>query len=233
MAGLVQRGKPLEVELLGPGMDAPEHVHSQSTGVATAPSSWNSMSDTDRVFPGRVRQGSKMLTTEKRLIAAPARRGGPAGSRTRVVEVVHVRKGSAQPEEERPQSPAWSVRAESWPDGFHANSSKPPLTTPEPPEPPVAPQPAAPVGHLMRPWWEPVPAKAAPASTPSNPVPAESVVTRQRKPRSDKTAPAPAVARSFADPFAAEEEGANCLRCGYLVEPARERRGLLTCAACN
>ncbi|MDO9714295.1 hypothetical protein [Paracraurococcus lichenis] len=39
--------------------------------------------------------------------------------------------------------------------------------------------------------------------------------------------------RSFADPFAGEDDGANCLRCGYLVEAAREKRGLLTCAACG
>jgi hypothetical protein len=40
-------------------------------------------------------------------------------------------------------------------------------------------------------------------------------------------------ARHFADPFADGDDGANCLRCGYLIEPAREKRGLLTCAACG
>ena len=35
------------------------------------------------------------------------------------------------------------------------------------------------------------------------------------------------------DPFAADNIGTNCLRCGYLVQPARERRGLLTCATCG
>jgi hypothetical protein len=29
------------------------------------------------------------------------------------------------------------------------------------------------------------------------------------------------------------DESANSLGCGYLVEPAREKRGLLTCAACG
>jgi hypothetical protein len=38
--------------------------------------------------------------------------------------------------------------------------------------------------------------------------------------------------RRVADPFDAADEGANCMRCGYLVEPARERRGLMTCAGC-
>jgi hypothetical protein len=40
-------------------------------------------------------------------------------------------------------------------------------------------------------------------------------------------------ARHYADPFAQDDVGANCLRCGYLVEPAREKRGLLTCAGCG
>jgi hypothetical protein len=41
------------------------------------------------------------------------------------------------------------------------------------------------------------------------------------------------IARSFADPFDTGDDGANCLRCGYLVEPARERRGHLTCSGCG
>jgi hypothetical protein len=39
--------------------------------------------------------------------------------------------------------------------------------------------------------------------------------------------------RRVADPFDAHDDGANCLRCGYVVEPAREKRGLMTCAACG
>jgi hypothetical protein len=42
-----------------------------------------------------------------------------------------------------------------------------------------------------------------------------------------------ALARRVADPFDANDDGANCLRCGYAVEPARERRGLMTCAGCG
>ena len=187
------------------------------------------MSEADRVFPARRGQGAQTLTSEKRFIQSRRRRGEAGSGQPRVVEVVHVGRRTAGPTEERPRPPAWSVRAETWPEGFHAKPSGPLLT---PPEPPMVPQPAAPVGHVMRPWWEPVPSKAAPPSTPSDQVPAEAAVTGQRKPRTRKTAPH-AVARAFADPFAAEEEGANCLRCGYLVEPARERRGLLTCAACG
>jgi hypothetical protein len=41
------------------------------------------------------------------------------------------------------------------------------------------------------------------------------------------------VPRGFADPFANSDDGANCIRCGFLVEAARERRHLLTCAQCG
>jgi len=39
--------------------------------------------------------------------------------------------------------------------------------------------------------------------------------------------------RAFADPFAADDTGANCICCGYLVSPAREKRGLMTCLQCR
>jgi hypothetical protein len=41
------------------------------------------------------------------------------------------------------------------------------------------------------------------------------------------------VARGFADPFANDDDGANCIRCGFLVEAAQESRGMLTCANCS
>jgi hypothetical protein len=41
------------------------------------------------------------------------------------------------------------------------------------------------------------------------------------------------VGHAFADPFAAEDTGTNCIRCGYLVSPEREKRGLLTCHQCR
>jgi len=61
--------------------------------------------------------------------------------------------------------------------------------------------------------------------------PVETAVAKQRRPRVLK-APIKAAVRRFADPFA-DDDGANCLRCGYLVEPAREKRGLMTCSACG
>jgi hypothetical protein len=57
--------------------------------------------------------------------------------------------------------------------------------------------------------------------------PVETAVAGPRKPRVPKAA-----VRRFADPFA-DEDGANCIRCGYLVEPAREKRGLMTCSVCG
>ncbi|WP_256337028.1 hypothetical protein [Belnapia rosea] len=39
--------------------------------------------------------------------------------------------------------------------------------------------------------------------------------------------------RRFADPFAEDDDRANCTRCGYLVEQKREARGLKTCSQCG
>uniref|UniRef100_UPI001E36BC7C hypothetical protein n=1 Tax=Neoroseomonas rubea TaxID=2748666 RepID=UPI001E36BC7C len=55
----------------------------------------------------------------------------------------------------------------------------------------------------------------------------------RRGPGRPRKAAAAPQARPVADPFDTTDDGANCLRCGYLVEPARERRGLLTCAGCD
>jgi hypothetical protein len=49
----------------------------------------------------------------------------------------------------------------------------------------------------------------------------------------DAPAAKPADGRAFADPFTAEDTGTNCIRCGYLVSSAREKRGLLTCSQCR
>jgi len=35
------------------------------------------------------------------------------------------------------------------------------------------------------------------------------------------------------DPFNSDDDGASCMRCGYLIESSRERRGLMTCAECG
>jgi hypothetical protein len=87
-------------------------------------------------------------------------------------------------------------------------------------------------GHVM-PMWEPSPPQPAPTVTRSNRIPAAAALERRRQPRTPKAKTLKGTARHFADPFADVDEGANCLRCGYLVEPARERRGLLTCSSCG
>jgi hypothetical protein len=104
---------------------------------------------------------------------------------------------------ERPRPTVWNVRAETSPKGFHTQSARRAHT---PAEPPLVPAPAAP----------------PPAATSGD---AEATVRRQSRARKVGSP------RTFVDPFAAGEEGSNYLRCGYLVEAARDRRGQLTCAA--
>jgi hypothetical protein len=82
------------------------------------------------------------------------------------------------------------------------------------------------------PGWEPLlpplqsaePAAKIPAGIHSRP--------RSAKPEQSKDQRR-STGRAFADPFAAGDTGTNCIRCGYLVSPAREKRGLLTCLECR
>src|SRR3954468_21959053 len=135
------------------------------------------MSEADRVFPARKGQETKAHTAEKRFILSPSRRGGPAGGKGRVVEVVHVRRDGAKPAEARPRPAPWSVRAETWPDGFRAKAASPPRpSTIEP----VAPEPASPIVHVM-PVWEPPAPQPAPHEPSVEIMPAE-----RRRPRTPK-----------------------------------------------
>ena len=186
------------------------------------------MSEADRVFPARKGQGSQTLISEKRHILSAPRRSGPSAGKSRVVEVVHVRRERSRPIENQPRSAPWSVPAEAWSEGLRA---KPTQLLPAQDIRPVAPDPAPPVVHVMPMWTPSLPQPAAPRPQPAE-APVGTAVTKQRKPRIAKTPTAKAAVRRFADPFS-EEDGANCLRCGYLVQPARERRGLLTCATCG
>jgi len=186
------------------------------------------MSEADRVFPARKGQGSPALNSEKRHILSAPRRSGPGAGKSRVVEVVHVRRDRSRPVEDHPHPAPWSLRAETWPEVLRAKPAQP-----LPPQDiqPVAPEPAPPVVHVM-PMWEPAPPQPAPAVLKPDEVQVGPVLARQRRPRVPKVPSPKAAVRHFADPFA-DDDGANCLRCGYLVEPAREKRGLLTCAACS
>ena len=185
-------------------------------------------SEADRVFPARKGQGFQTLTSKKRHILSASRRSGPGAGKSRVVEVVHVRRDGARPVEDHPRPAPWNLHAETWPDGLRAKPAQPlPLQDIQP----VAPEPASPVVHVM-PMWEPSPPQPAPPVTKPGELPVETVATEQRRPRVPKPPILKAAVRRFADPFA-DDNGANCFRCGYLVEPAREKRGLMTCSACG
>ena len=190
---------------------------------------WKAMSEADRVFPRRKELGAQSSHSEQRLVLSARRRSGAVGGRSRVVEVVHVRRSGPRPVEDHPRPAPWSVRAEVWPEGFRAKPA-----SPLPPQDlqPVAPEPTQPTVHVM-PMWEPTQQRSAqseaqPAEQPGGMAAGGSRTPRVPKPRAPKT-----TGRLFADPFTQDDGGVNCMRCGYLVEPAREKRGLMTCSGCG
>jgi len=126
---------------------------------------------------------------------------------------------------EQPRQSSFGVRAATWDDGFPARQAP---QRPAAPQPPVS-VPVEPTFHIMPARSPSVPAaEAAPVVPDPNPV----IANRRGRGRPRKqTAEAPI--RRFADPFDANDDGANCLRCGYAIHPARERRGLMTCAGCG
>ncbi len=170
------------------------------------------MSDIDRVF-ARFQDTRTPASDRREVRTVPGR--GTRGSR--VVEVVHRRSGAPAAAAESPRQTRANLRAASWEEGFPARQAPQPPAV-EPPPVVVAPEPTA---HVL-PAWEPV--APAPEAVPAAPAP--------RAPRAQRVA-ARAMERAVADPFDATDERANCLRCGYLVEPQREARGLMTCAACG
>jgi hypothetical protein len=187
------------------------------------------MSEADRVFPRQDGQGAQTPSSENRLILSAPRRSGFGARKSRVVEVVHVRRGRSRPVEDGARPAPRNVRAETWPEGFRAKSAAP---LPQPDIQPVVPEPAQPTVHVMA-MWEPSPQQPIqPVAVPAEP-PVETAVAEGRKPRISKPKTPKVTARRFADPFAADDDGANCIRCGYLVEPAREKRGLMTCSECG
>jgi hypothetical protein len=187
------------------------------------------MSEANRVFPRQDKPGAQTASVERRFIVSAPRRSGFGSGKSRVVEVVQVRRNRPRPIEDRPRPAPWSVRAETWPEGFRATSAVP---LPQQDVQPVAPEPAQPTVHVM-PMWEPSPPQPAqPVVEPAEP-PVETAVVESCKPRTSKPKTPKARARRFADPFADEDSGANCVRCGYLVEQAREKRGLMTCSTCG
>jgi hypothetical protein len=170
------------------------------------------MSEIDRVF-ARLGGGQAAGSDQRELLNIP-RKGNSTGSR--VVEVVRLPSRRTPAGQDQAQRPAFKVRAQTWEDGFPARTAAPAAPPPEPP----AVEAPEPVAHVMPLWERTV---VAPEPEPPPP-PAEAPQPRQRR---------TAAGRGVADPFDAGDDRANCLRCGYVVEQARERRGLLTCAACG
>lgn len=74
--------------------------------------------------------------------------------------------------------------------------------------------------------WQPkaveVQATPSAAGNEASPLPAAPKALRRAR-----SGPA---SRRVADPFDADDGSANCIRCGYAIESAREQRGLMTCA---
>jgi hypothetical protein len=181
------------------------------------------MDDIDRVF-ARFKDDKPEPTDRRETLNIP-RRSGAGGSRT--VEVVHLRSGRGTTD--RPQRLDPRVRAASWDGGFQAKRQ---VATPAPP-PPAAAAATAPTTHVM-PAWEPAAPKEASAAPGSLDVAESPDVAAHRgrgRPRKDIRPTPPA--RHVSDPFDASDDGANCMRCGYAVEPAREKRGLMICSACG
>lgn len=183
------------------------------------------MTEVDRVFSGMQGRPGQPTNIEQRIIQHRHRQGGASHIRTRVVEVVHVRRNGKRPVDGQANPVS---AAEVSPEDFGGRPEKrssgigiAPATF-EPPQPVV---------HVM-PMWEPSVEEGqlvAPPDGASTEAPAPSPRNRRAQ-----SAPArQASARPYANPFAEDEGGANCLRCGYLVEPERERRGWLTCATCG
>ena len=186
------------------------------------------MSEADRVFSRREEQAAQTSSSEKRLIITPPRKGGFGGGKSRVVEVVHVQRDRSKPTDARSHPARSNVRAETWPEGFRAKAPSPPPRLDIQPATPEAVQPAV---HVMA-MWEPSPQQPAQPEAKPAEMPVETAVATRRKPRVSKPNAPHATARRFADPFS-DDGGANCIRCGYLVEQAREKRGLMTCSQCG
>ena len=143
-----------------------------------------------------------------------------------MVEVVHVRRNRSCPTEDYP-GPA-SQHAETLPEELQAKPAQP-----LPPQDiqPIVPEPVPPVVHVMPMWVPSQPQPVPPAPKPDE-VAGEAGMPRQYRRRMPAKPASKLAVRRFADPFA-DEDGANCIRCGYLVEPAREKRGLMTCSVCD
>ena len=174
------------------------------------------MSDVDRVF-ARFSAPARAETPRRQTVTVPGR--GTRGSR--VVEVVHLRHGSGAADE-APARHAADIGASAWGNEIAARRPSVAAAVPKP----ATPSPL-PVVHVMPAWQpKPVEVEALPAAAIDEHV-------SSPEPRPTNRLPPGTSPRRVADPFDAKDDGANCIRCGYAVEQAREKRGLLTCAGCG
>ena len=178
------------------------------------------MDDKDHVF-ARFKDNQPASAGRREVMNIP-RRSGASGSRS--VEVVHARLGAAATAKDSTRRSG--KQAHPMPsDGSFA--ARPATRAPAALEPDLAKAPP-PVAHVMAAWEPSVVADEVATSGRAEAPSAETVTTlaeshhRRRK-----------STRHFADPFDAADLGANCLRCGYAIDPAREQRGLRTCADCR
>lgn len=185
------------------------------------------MSDANRVFLHQSKRTTSSSQT-RHIVTAP-RKNGSGTISSRVVEVVHVARRSSGPGKDQPSSTPWNAHVEAWPDGFRAKPPAPALPQETQPTASYIPPPTV---HVMPAWepsvQQPAPTAAEPVLGPNSTQAVEGLTRHDAKPRSPKMA-----VRRFADPFADSDDGANCIRCGYLVERAREARGLWTCSKCS
>lgn len=178
------------------------------------------MDEKDRVFArfkGELPEAAERR--EQLTIPRPARASG-----SRVVEVIRVR--STATSKDRPRRIDPHVRAASWDGGFPAKRPAPTLTSAAL----VAAESVTPVTHVM-PAWESAPTPPVVEAAPAQAVDVAVATRREpdRAPKAIRNAPA----RRVADPFDGDDDGANCLRCGYAIERDRDRRGLTVCLACE
>jgi hypothetical protein len=178
------------------------------------------MDDKDHVF-ARFKDDKPAAADRREMLSIP-RRGSAMGSRA--VEVVHVRSSGTPTGKGQPRRLTFTDRAATWENGFPAKPSAP-LSAAVDAEAPAR---AEPVTHVM-PMWEPqaVAAEVTASVRDEAPVAAAVPAVEASYPRTRKSA------RRVADPFDASDDRANCMRCGYAIEPTREKRGLLTCSECG
>jgi hypothetical protein len=180
------------------------------------------MSEADRVFARMIKPGSHTAPEDTQLLQIKTRRRGAVAGQSRTVEVVHRKSDRAMPASAPARPPVSAAHAATWDERFPARHVAALALAADPP---ATPAPSPPVVHVM-PGWEPLLPPVTPTMAPLPPL-------HHKTAKAAPSALPKANKRAFADPFDAEDTGANCIRCGYLVSPARERRALTTCARCD